>query len=115
MKIGTITCVRSNEVCARVGCLGAFYNRSGSFAVYDEDTVLAAMMTCNGCTRDNPKQPEEDPGILEKIERLQKEKIEVMHAGACRLHGGKECPRLARICDMIEKAGIRVVRGTHAE
>ena len=115
MKIGTITCVRSNDVCARVGCLSAFQNRAGSFAGYDKDTVLAAMMTCNGCARDNPKQPEEDPGIQEKIERLKSEQIEVMHAGACRLHKGKECPRLARICGMIEEAAIRVVRGTHAE
>ena len=113
MKIGIITCVRSNEVCARVGCLEAFNQRTGYFSEYDGDTRLSAMMTCNACRSDNPKEPEEDPGIREKIDRLIKEDIKVMHAGVCRMHHGKECGRFAKICTLMEEKGIRIVRGTH--
>lgn len=48
-KIGILTCLHSNAVCARVGCLSAFQNRTDFFQDYPEDTYLAALMTCNGC------------------------------------------------------------------
>ena len=115
-KIGILTCIHSNNVCARVGCLAAFQNRTDFFQDYPEDTCLAAMMTCNGCKSANPKEPDVDEGILEKIDRLVSEEIKVMHVGACRLDREKsECPRIAKICEMIESKGIQVVRGTHRE
>ena len=63
-------CIHSNNVCARVGCLAAFQNRTDFFQDYPEDTCLAAMMTCNECKGVNPIEPIEDKGILEKIDRL---------------------------------------------
>ena len=51
IKIGTLTCLHSNNVCARVGCLKAFQNRSDFFDGYSPDTLLGAMMTCNGWNR----------------------------------------------------------------
>ena len=115
-KIGILTCIHSNNVCARVGCLSAFQNRTDFFQNYPEDTCLAAMMTCNGCKGTNPTEPAEDKGILEKIDRLVSEKISTIHVGVCRLPDGKhECPRMTQICDMIEERGIKVVRGTHKE
>lgn len=56
-KIGILTCIHSNNVCARVGCLAAFQNRTDFFQDYPEDTCLAAMMTCNGCKDANPTDP----------------------------------------------------------
>ena len=53
-KIGILTCIHSNNVCARVGCLAAFQNRTDFFQDYPEDTCLAAMMTCNECKGVNP-------------------------------------------------------------
>ena len=47
-KIGTLTCLHSNDVCARVGCLKAFMEREAFFKEYSQDTSLEAMMTCNG-------------------------------------------------------------------
>ncbi len=44
-KIGILTCIKSNDVCARVGCLKAFNRRSDFFAEYDGNTELAALMT----------------------------------------------------------------------
>ena len=69
-KIGILTCLHSNDVCARVGCLSSFWRRKDFFAKYAENTILAAMLTCNGCKGDNPSEPEEDKGILEKLDRL---------------------------------------------
>ena len=66
IKIGTLTCLHSNNVCARVGCLKAFQNRGDFFDGYSPDTLLGAMMTCNGCKSVNPKEPDVDEGILEK-------------------------------------------------
>ena len=67
-------------------------------------------------THVNPKEPDVDEEILEKIDRLVSEEIKVVHVGACRLdREKKECPRIAKICEMIESRGIQVVRGTHRE
>ena len=115
-KIGILTCIHSNNVCARVGCLAAFQNRTDFFQDYPEDTRLAAMMTCNGCKDTNPTEPIEDKGILEKIDRLVSEKISTIHVGVCRLsEGTHECSRMTQICNMIEERGIKVIRGTHKE
>ena len=116
IKIGILTCIHSNDVCARVGCLNAFYDRKNFFADYPEDARLTALFTCNGCEEERPQPPKEDKGILEKIDRLVSEEIKVVHVGACRLdREKKECPRIAKICEMIESRGIQVVRGTHRE
>jgi len=58
-----------------------FYGTGGLFKEYSQDTCLAAMMTCNGCKSMNPAEPDEDKGILEKIDRLVSEDIKVMHVG----------------------------------
>lgn len=114
-KIGILTCLHSNDVCTRAGCLKAFHQRTDTFSEYDNETELAVLMTCNGCEKDNPVEPEDDLGLKEKLERLSKEEIAVMHVGACRLNKGIECVRMTRICDMIKKMDISVVRGTHRE
>ncbi len=54
-------------VCTGASCLKAFYDRTGSFAIYQTEALyLDAFMKCNGCG--NP--PNTDHGMLEKIERL---------------------------------------------
>ena len=115
-KIGILTCLNSNDVCTRAGCLSAFRERRDFFSGYSEDTILAAVMTCNGCKETNAKEPAEDEGILEKADRLVSEKISVIHVGVCRLNEEKkECPRITQICGLIEERGIKVIRGTLKE
>ena len=115
-KIATLTCLHSNKVCARVSCLSAFQNRTAFFKDYPEDTVLAAMMTCNGCRSITETEPQDDKGIQEKIDRLVHEGIQTVHVGACRLNkSGNECPLIKAICQMLEAREIEVIRGTHAE
>ena len=114
-KIGILTCARSNDVCARVGCLKAFNNRTDFFECYDSETVLSAMMTCNGCEKDTTSSPRNTAGIIEKIEKLCKEEITVVHIGVCRNHNGKECARITEIAELLKEKNITVVRGTHKE
>ena len=82
-EIGILTCLNSNDACTRAGCLSAFRERRDFFSGYPEDTILAAVMTCNGCKETNAKEPAEDEGILEKADRLVSEKISVIHVGVC--------------------------------
>lgn len=114
-KIGILTCARSNDVCTRAGCLNAFNERRDFFSSYGDEVRLGALMTCNGCRRDTMENPSEDEKMKEKVERLYREKIDTVHVGVCRIHGGKECPRITEICTMIEARGIIVTRGTHRE
>ncbi len=115
-KIATLTCWRSNAVCARASCLTAFNEKTDFFTSYSKDTQLAAMMTCNGCKSDQPLSPSEDKGIIEKIERLKKENIDTVHVGVCRImRNGDECGHITEICEMLEENGIEVIRGTHKE
>ena len=101
-------CVPGQDVCLHFGKEEILFNL--------EDTILAAVMTCNGCKETNAKEPAEDEGILEKADRLVSEKISVIHVGVCRLNEEKkECPRITQICGLIEERGIKVIRGTHKE
>ncbi|MCI5648832.1 MAG: CGGC domain-containing protein [Fusicatenibacter sp.] len=115
-KIGILTCLNSNDVCTRAGCLSAFWEKTDFFCGYPKDTELAVLMTCGGCKEMQPKEPEEDPGMQEKLERLQKEQVTTIHVGVCRMKkDGTECERMIKICRIIENGGIRIVRGTHRE
>lgn len=116
IKIGILTCIHSNDVCTRNGCLKAFYNRTDFFQDYPDNTELAALMTCNGCIEERPAEPEVDEGILEKLDRLLQEEITIVHVGVCRLlEDKKECGRITKICHLMEARGIKVIRGTHIE
>ena len=115
-RIAILTCLHSNDVCTRAGCLNAFYEKKAFFEGYEPDVRLVALMTCNGCPGERPAEPGEDPGMAEKLDRLEKEKVDTVHVGVCRRKAnGQECERIAQICALLEQRNIRVVRGTHQE
>lgn len=115
-RIAILTCLHSNDVCTRAGCLNAFYEKKAFFEKYEPDTRLIALMTCNGCVKERPEEPGEDPGMQEKLDRLEKEAVDTVHVGVCRLkQNGQECERMTRICELLERRNIRVIRGTHKE
>jgi predicted metal-binding protein len=109
-KIAILACLKANDVCTGEACLHAYRERSGAFLRYaGEDTELAAFLRCNGCQ----SCPENDPGMLEKLDRLQTLGVSALHLGVCAAPGGRECPNIARIAAMAEKRGMKIVRGTH--
>lgn len=120
MKIGILTCIRANDVCTGAGCLNAFYDRTNAFYRYEENIRLGVFMTCNDCEDRQPLEPEDDPGMQEKLERLVQEDIKIIHVGVCAwLKNDKSesylCPRIKKICRMMENMGIQVVQGTHGK
>ena len=116
-KIAILTCLNSNRVCTGASCLKAMNERKKAFSGYQgQEVELMAFMHCNGCGT----EPEEDKGLLEKIERLEKIGVETVHVGICGMKKDKEdpervweCPTITKIVEMIEKRGISVIRGTH--
>lgn len=115
-KIAILTCLNSNDVCTRAGCLNAFFEKKAFFEGYGEDAQLTALMTCNGCAGTRPMEPRDDPGMQEKLERLVQEGVDAVHVGVCRMkQNGQECERITQICELLEERRIRVVRGTHRE
>lgn len=115
-RIGILTCLHSNDVCTRAGCLNAFHRRTDFFQEYPQDTELAVLMTCNGCRAERPAEPEQDEGMIEKVDRIVEENVKIVHVGVCRLLKNKEeCERITKICRMLETRGIQVIRGTHRE
>ena len=90
--IAMLTCLNANAVCTGASCLKAFYDRTGSFAIYQTEALyLDAFMKCNGCG--NP--PNTDHGMLEKIERLKQLGTQIVHVGICaRKKDGTECSNI---------------------
>lgn len=111
MKLAILNCRKADEVCAGCGCLRAFFGRTGAFARYESAPMeLIAFLRCNGCGR----KPEEDAGMLEKLERLKTEGVEIVHLGICTRSAEKgECPTITRLAAMLTERGMAVVRGTH--
>lgn len=70
-KLAILTCLNSNDVCTRSGCLSAFAERKAFFSGYGQNVELAAILTCNGCPPVRKSAPGQDPGVIEKVEALQ--------------------------------------------
>ena len=123
-RIAILACLRSGNVCTGASCLQAFSQRKASFACYGEEPLeLVAFMRCNGCQLPEPGAPYEartytplaqDAGLMEKVERLQKEQVDIVHVGiCCQNRQGQLCPTIAEITEALQQRGMTVVRGTH--
>ena len=112
-RAAILTCLKAVDVCAGCSCLTAFYDRKAAFARYQgQDLRLTAFLHCSHCHEDCP--PEQDPGLLEKLDRLGQEGTEAVHIGVCaKGRDGALCPGMGTIVRMLEKRGIPVVYGTH--
>lgn len=111
--IAILTCLDACKVCTGASCLDAWNHRQRGFAPYaGEDVQLDAFFHCNGCGSD----PAKDPGMTEKLDRLQSMGTEAVHTGICTCKGPeyKEyCPTIVKIISLLNQRGIRVVHGTH--
>lgn len=109
-KIAMMNCLKANQVCAGVACLDALRERRAGFACYaGEDVDLRAFLRCSNCG----KTPQEDPGMIEKLERLVSSGVEVVHIGVCAQPKGIRCQTMERYAAWLEEHGIRVVWKTH--
>ena len=115
-KIVILRCLQSNDVCTGAACLHAFNNKSEAFARYgDEELQLVAFFSCNGCDDCKLKHQE---GLEEKMERILSLQPDAVHVGVCTIikneHGEKvRCEKIIDIWQRLEKAGIKVIDGTH--
>lgn len=111
-KIAILACQKSNQVCAGCACLNAFYDRRKTFERYaDDDIRLTAFMRCSKCYTE--VAPMEEPGFLEKLERLISEGTECIHIGICAMKNGDVCPGMAQMVKAFEERGVEIVWGTH--
>ena len=112
-QIAILTCLRACKVCTGASCLKAWNARERGFSCYaDEEASLAAFFHCNGCDSD----PETDPGMLEKIERLEKIGVDTVHIGVCAVTDMETkalCPTIEKIASMLRERKLEVVRETH--
>lgn len=111
-KIAILTCRKACDVCTGAACFGAWNAKKAGFAPYaGEDASLVAFFHCNGCSA----PPETDPGMLEKLDRLQSMGVSAVHTGVCTIpHGSTEqCPSIQKIAEMLRQRSIPVIHGTH--
>ena len=107
MKIAIMHCRDSSTVCTGAGCLRAYNQGLKHFAQYGENKPeLCAFLDCGGCGIDRAT----DPGMLEKMEALQKIGVEKVHLGVCI---NEKCPSLANILQMLDRFGSAYEFGTH--
>ena len=106
MNIAMLHCLKITSICTGASCLKAYNNSSHYFAEYPEKPTLCAFMHCGGCEIDRVN----DPGMIEKMERLQTEGVKRVHIGKC---VGMECDQRDDIVAMLERYGFEVVHGTH--
>lgn len=113
-KIGILACNKANKVCAACSCLNAFNDKTFAFKAYEnEDVILGAFFRCSHC---QDVSVEEDKDFQDKVERLKRENIEVMHVGVCMERTDSNGPSCKKVADMkryLEDEGIKVVVGTH--
>lgn len=110
-KIAILACLKANDVCAGVSCLEALAERRAYFQEYSGEMVkLCAFLRCSQCGAD----PEEVPGMREKLDRIVKCGVETAHIGVCaQRQDGSVCPQMAKTAQWLENHGIHVVWGTH--
>ena len=117
-------CRNAGQVCAGVGCLHSFFRREGAFAAYGEEPLeLVAFFACNGCQGVEDQGPFDqgiftplasEPGLLEKLDRIQQEQVDVVHLGICCWNRqGEKCPAIMELTQDLQRRNMTVIKGTH--
>ena len=115
-KVAVLRCLQTSASCAGAGCLRAFNEKTGAFAVYGEQPLqLMAVWTCNGCGNNRLENQE---GIEKKIARMQTLEVDVVHLSGCTKKKNAEgervrCPHITKIAEKLQELGIAIADGTH--
>ena len=116
-KIAILTCLHSNDVCTRTGCLEALKHKTGTFDSYRHEAIeLAAVWTCQGCG--NMKFSNKGD-LQEKLSAITAAEITAVHIGKCcwrktRSGRNKKCRYVEQIEKWLLMRHIQVIWGTHA-
>ena len=111
-KVAILRCMNVSNSCTGSGCLKAWREKTKAFSCYEEDTELVSFFHCNGCDCD----PATDEGMQKKLNRLQKNGVEVVHTSSCTVRdkeSGKRCAKIDQLAQLLEERGIQTVHGTH--
>ncbi len=114
-KVAILTCLDATDVCSGASCFDAVNQRTGEFGIYEQEPLqIVAFFHCNGCVDDYDKEEYfKEASFLEKIERVKSIKPDAIHYGKCCFPEDKLCPVIADMVEYFEKAGIKVIKGTH--
>lgn len=102
--VGIMVCGRVKTICTMGGCIRAVKNRTGAFAVYEEELFLSSAIMCSYCE-------EEKNNFRDLIERTKKSGANTVHFGVC-VRSCKE-GKLEELKEILGKEGMKVVIGTH--
>jgi len=106
-KIAVMHCRRVGRSCTGGGCFRAYYERTGSFAAYqDQQVQLYAFFDCSGCDADKLS----DPDFEKKLNRLKELDIRCVHLATC---CAKHCEQLPQLQQALERAQLPYVIGSH--
>ena len=109
VRIGIITCgnVTSDLSCCAIACLSAFNKKTGPFAEYKDDIVLAGIISCAGCP--TLAYPEK---ILDKAAAMTRFGVKHIHFSNCM---EELCPFINKYKQAIARAWpeVTMVAGTH--
>ena len=111
VRIGMITCANATQdlSCCSVACLSAFNKKTGSFAAYKENIVLAGIISCAGCP--TLAYPEK---ILDKAAAMVRFGVKRIHFSNCM---EEMCPFVNKYKQVIGQAWpeLGLMAGTHPE
>ena len=100
-RIAIVTCKNAASVCTGASCLQAFRE-------------------CNGVKDQGPfdqgvfPELDGDEGMQKKLDRLLKEKVDVVHLGICCWNSERElCPWMKKFIPELRQRGFLVKSGTH--
>ena len=100
--------------CAGFGCMKTFFDRTGPFEGYPEDTRYMPM-TCGGCCGAGVAGKLED--LNHKLARYKENKEDVVvHLASCMVSDNYHrppCPFRKYIKDIVERKGYPVVLGSY--
>lgn len=108
-----IQCDAVQKRCSGIACTNSFYDRTGTFTEYGEDTKYMTM-TCGGCCGISVASKLED--LKRRMARSKMEDEVVVHLASCIVsdnYHNPPCPHKEYIKAIVERKGYPVVLGSY--
>lgn len=114
--VAVIQCENTKSRCSGFACSNSFFEKSGGFTGYPDNTRFITM-TCGGCCGSNiAGRLEHFSGKLDKHTNIKKDEVAI-HLASCIVtdnHHHDRCPYVDYMRDIIAKKGyVNIVEGTY--